>query len=128
MKMICSGLPFPFYGSDWNYQQTFNTYGVFSRHQTFLFAFYSTLQIVNYFNFRQFSMKEVNIFKNFKLVSIILVLLTFFVNVMIVELTGGQLGFYMNGLTFEQWIICLGISMFEWIVGIFGRLIPDVRK
>lgn len=126
--MICSGLPFLFQGSNWNYQHTFVTYGVFSRHQTFLFAFYSTLQIVNYFNFRQYSMKEVNIFKNFKIASIVLILLAFIANILMVQFSGEYLGLYMNGLTFEQWTICLGISMFEWIVGILVRLFPDLKK
>jgi len=125
---ICSGLPFSIQDSNWQYNLTFSKYGIYSRHQTVIFALYSIMQIFNYFNFRQFNMKEVNIFKNFKVASILIVFFVLIANVIYVQNMGDHVGFYRNGLLFEQWVICFGISMILWVVGIMVRLFPNLRK
>ncbi len=127
-KIICSGLPFSFEGSQWRYEEVFSKYNIFSRHQTIIFTLFSTMQIFNYFNFRQFNIKEVNIFKNFKLGSFIILILILLVNIFFVQNIGGYFGLYTNGLTFEQWIICVGVSMVIWVVGILTRLFPNIKK
>ena len=86
------------------------------------------MQIFNYFNFRQFNMKEVNIFKNFKFVSIFIILATICGNVIFIENVGGYAGMYPEGLIFEQWVIVFGIAMALWVVGILARLFPNLKK
>jgi hypothetical protein len=91
---ICSGLPFSIQGSNWQYNQSFAKYGIFSRHQTLIFAIFSTMQVFNYFNFRQYNMKEVNIFKNFKFLSIFITLIVLFANIMFIQKAGHYIGLY----------------------------------
>lgn len=45
-----------------------------------------------------------------------------------IQKVGSYGGLYMNGLIFEQWVICYGMSMILWVVGIITRLFPNLRK
>ena len=101
---------------------------MFSRHQTIIFALFSMMQIFNYFNFRQFNIKQVNIFRNFKILPFIIILVLIIINFLFVQNIGQYAGLYTGGLVFQQWVICLGFSMFVWIVGIMTRLFPNLRK
>jgi hypothetical protein len=73
-------------------------------------------------------MKEVNIFKNFKIFSIFIVLVLISGNLIFIEIIGDYGGLYQNGLTFEQWVIVFGIAMALWVVGILARLFPNMKK
>ncbi len=93
-----------------------------------VFALFSMMQILNYFNFRQFNMKEVNIFKNFKIISVLIILVVMGGNLIFIENLGDYAGLYENGLIFEQWVIVFGIAMTLWVVGILARLFPNMKK
>jgi hypothetical protein len=86
------------------------------------------MQILSYFNFRQFNMKEVNIFKNFKIISVFIIMIIMAGNLIFIESMGDYAGLYQSGLIFEQWVIVFGIGMTLWVVGILTRLFPNLKK
>lgn len=49
-------------------------------------------------------------------------------NVFFVQNGSRYVGLYPKGLIFEQWIICFGIAMSLWVVGILVRLFPNLKK
>ena len=69
-----------------------------------------------------------NIFKNFKIISILIVLTVIFANIVFVQKLEGYAGLYSNGLIFEQWVIIFGSAMGLWVVGILARLFPNLKK
>ncbi len=62
------------------------------------------------------------------MVTIITILLSFALNMAFIQKVGSYGGLYMNGLIFEQWVICYGMSMILWVIGIITRLFPNLRK
>lgn len=57
MNKVASGLYKNNLVPTYSYEQTFNTYGIHSRHLTIVFNTYALMQIFNYFNCRKIGTK-----------------------------------------------------------------------
>ena len=54
-----------------------------------------------------------------------IILLTLLLQALVVTKGGNVWGLYPNGLTFLQWIICIGFFMITIVVGLLVKQLPD---
>lgn len=104
------------------YIKTFEEYGIYSRHFTFIYNLFVLMQFLNYFNC--FNIGEKSIFKALSVQSIIGFIAAFTLHVLTVFVGGTIFELYPNGLTPKQWGISLSLSLFVLIIGIVLKQIP----
>ena len=92
-------------------------------HTTIIFNTFIWFQIFNMFNARKL-FSEINIFEGFSRSIPALVILVVIVGfqVFAVEVAGPFLD--TTGLSWQNWLICIGLGFTEWIVGILVHILP----
>ena len=97
-----------------------------SRHFTYIFNSFVLLQLFNEINCRKIR-NELNVFAGLKKAPMFIIIWfgTIAVQVAIVHGGGYALSCHLDGLTWEQWLICIGIGLSCMIWRLLILLIPD---
>jgi magnesium-transporting ATPase (P-type) len=97
-----------------------------SRHLTFVFNLFMFFQIFNLINARKID-DELNVFQNIKSSRLysFSILFMIFAQILLVQNGGKMFGLHLMGLTFEQWILCIGFASTSLIVSLVLKFIPD---
>ena len=97
-----------------------------SRHMTFIFNLFIWLQIINMIAARKIH-DELNICKNFfeNPAFIVIWIIIVGVNFLIIQYTGAFFSLHPDGLSWEQHLLCIGISLSVLIWNMILKLLPD---
>ena len=97
-----------------------------SRHMTFIFNLFIWLQIVNMIAARKIH-DEKNIFAYFfdNPAFLIIWVIIVVVNYLIIQYTGAFFKLHPKGLSWEQHVLCIGVSLSVLIFNLFLKLLPD---
>ena len=82
------------------------------------------MQIFNYFNCRKVNENGLNLLKGMRLSHVLIVVSAFLLQVLVVSLGDSAWGFYPGGLTFFQWILCIGFALCSIVTGIMIKKMP----
>jgi magnesium-transporting ATPase (P-type) len=96
-----------------------------SRHFSILFTTFVFMQIINEWNCRKLY-EELNIFSGIlsNPISITVRILESVVQAVISQFGGRLFGIYPAGMTWYQWLICIGFSLGSFLIRLFLLLIP----
>merc|ERR1712079_160303 len=97
-----------------------------SRHMTFIFNLFIWLQIVNMIAARKIH-DEKNIFAYFfdNPAFLIIWVIIVVVNYLIIQYTGAFFKLHPKGLSWEQHVLCIGVSLSVLLFNLFLKLLPD---
>ena len=97
-----------------------------SRHMTFIFNLFIWLQIINMIAARKIH-DELNICKNFfdNIAFIVIWIIIVGVNFLIIQFTGAFFSLIPGGLTWEQHLMCIGVSLSVLIWNAILKCLPD---
>mmetsp|Transcript_2008 Transcript_2008/g.4528 ORF Transcript_2008/g.4528 Transcript_2008/m.4528 type:complete len:1102 (+) Transcript_2008:36-3341(+) len=97
-----------------------------SRHFTIIFNTFVLLQLCNEFNARKIC-DEVNCFKGVFTSSLFvgIWIFTLFAQVLLVQVGGFALSCHLDGLTWQQWFICMAFAFISWPWRLLLLLIPN---
>ncbi|EZG51713.1 ATPase [Gregarina niphandrodes] len=108
------------YKASWNYDITP------SRHYTYVFNIFVMMQAFNLLNARKIQDKDFNIFqglhRNPYWVGIMFIIVVG--QALMVEFGSQALSVHKDGLTWQQWFICIAFGAGTWVVAALGKLIP----
>jgi len=97
-----------------------------SRHYTYVFNLFVMLQLFNEINCRKIEMDKFDVFEGMlsNLLFVYIWIVTFFIQVLMVQFGGYAMSCYSKGLTVEGWLICFafGAGSLPWAVVL--KLIP----
>jgi Ca2+ transporting ATPase len=102
----------------------YGNYRMYSRHFTVIFNLYVLMQFVNYFNCHSIGEKSFTFFSLLNIPTIVCILLAIGLHILALFHGREVLQIYPGGLTFEQWAICLGLSLLVVLVAILTRELP----
>jgi len=97
-----------------------------SRHMTFIFNLFIWLQIINMLAAKKIH-DEINIFDGFfkNPMFIIIWIIIVGVNFLIIQYTGKFFSLHPKGLSWEQHVMCIGVSLSVLLVNLLLKLLPD---
>ena len=97
-----------------------------SRHMTFIFNLFIWLQIINMIAARKIH-DEINICDGFFANPMFLIIWVVIVgvNFLIIQYTGEFFSLHPDGLSWEQHLLCIGVSISVLVVNIILKLLPD---
>ena len=97
-----------------------------SRHMTFIFNLFIWLQIINMIAARKIH-DEINIFAGFwdNPMFIVIWIIIVGVNFLIIQFTGPFFALHPKGLSWEQHVLCIGVSLSVLICNLVLKLLPD---
>ena len=97
-----------------------------SRHMTFIFNLFIWLQIINMIAARKIH-DEINICDGFFANPMFLIIWVIIVgvNFLIIQYTGEFFSLHPKGLSWEQHLLCIGVSLSVLFVNILLKLLPD---
>jgi len=104
----------------------FGADGDASRHMTFIFNLFIWLQIVNMIAARKIH-DEVNIFEDFfgNPAFILIWIIIVAVNFLIIQFTGDFFHLHPDGLSWEQHVLCIGVSLSVLLFNMILKFLPD---
>eukprot|EP00742_Colponemidia_sp_Colp-10_P000696 GILJ01000758.1.p1 GENE.GILJ01000758.1~~GILJ01000758.1.p1 ORF type:complete len:1153 (-),score=201.35 GILJ01000758.1:459-3812(-) len=97
-----------------------------SRHLTYVFNTFVLLQLFNEINSRKLN-NELNVFKDFQNNPMFWVIwvLTMGIQIIMVQFGGIAMSCHFEGLTWQQWLICVALGSGSLLVGVIVHLLPD---
>lgn len=115
-------------GGNDDYQTIYDSTGIVSRHFTVVFNTFVMMQIFNFLNCRKIQ-DEINIFSGITRnpLFIIIVIGIFGLQVLLISFTGSAFRVNPNGLSIEQWLICIAIGSGSLLVNLLLKIryIPE---
>ena len=102
----------------------YDRYAIHSRHLTFVFNLFVLMQIFNFFNCRKVNESSLNLLESISILQIIIVLLAVGLQVLLLMEGDKFWGLYPGGLTFVQWVICLGLASPVIFIGLLMKQNP----
>ena len=115
-------------GGDDDYQSIYDSTGIVSRHFTVVFNAFVMMQIFNFLNCRKIQ-DEINIFSGITRnpLFIIIVICIFGLQILLISFTGSAFHVYPNGLSIEQWLICVAFGAGSLLVNLLLKIryIPE---
>lgn len=124
-RFVCSGRRFYPFSNTEQYKHTWSVMIGPSRHYTVVFNAFVWLQVFNMINARKIA-NEVNVFAGAMSNGLWLVIMVVIgvLQVLLVQFAGFTLDCHLDGLTLEQWGLCVLLGSFTLVVQLLLHLVP----
>eukprot|EP01069_Polyplicarium_translucidae_P000340 Polyplicarium_translucidae@DN1194_c0_g1_i1.p1 len=125
-RTVRSGRPHFLFSDEEDYKENWMLEFGASRHYTYIFNIFVWMQIFNMFNARCLEPSSFNVFKGITRSRMFCLILSCVVlgQIALVTFGGFAVEVHPNGLTWQQWLICVALGAGSLLVGVASHLLP----